>query len=135
AEIQRVIAVQERQHTRQLARETRKLCRAEGIGGPVALLGVGALLAGLVLGLIGATSGFPLDMMGTAVGALIGGVLLVRYPRHRGGWSGQRPAGAQQTRGDQAEGGLSNRRDQMGRRVGAEPAGRLELRGPLATAA
>jgi len=83
AEIQRVIAVQERKDTRQRARETRKLCRAEGIGGPVALLGVGALLAGLVLGLIGATSGFPLDMMGTAVGALIAGVLLVRYPRYR----------------------------------------------------
>ncbi len=83
AEIQRVIAVQERKDTRQLARETRKLCRAEGIGGPVALLGVGALIAGLVLGLIGATSGFPLDMMGTAVGALIAGVLLVRYPRNR----------------------------------------------------
>ncbi len=83
AEIQRVIAVQERKDTRQLARETRKLCRAEGIGGPVALLGVGALIAGLVLGLIGATSGFPLDMMGTAVGALIAGVLLVRYPRYR----------------------------------------------------
>src|SRR5437879_3137610 len=82
AEIQRVIAVQERKDTRQRARETRKLCRAEGIGGPV-LLGVGALLAGLVLGLIGATSGFPLDMMGTAVGALIAGVLLVRYPRYR----------------------------------------------------
>ena len=44
---------------------------------------MGALLAGLVLGLIGATSGFPLDMMGTAVGALIAGVLLVRYPRYR----------------------------------------------------
>ncbi len=83
AEIQRVIAVQERKDTRQRARETRKLCRAEGIGGPVALLGVGALLAGLVLGLIGATSGFPLDMMGTAVGALIAGVLLVRHPRYR----------------------------------------------------
>ena len=83
AEIQRVIAVQERKDTRQRARETRKLCRAEGIGGPVALLGVGALLAGLVLGLIGATSGFPLDMMGTAVGALVAGVLLVRYPRYR----------------------------------------------------
>src|SRR6266487_2755936 len=83
AEIQRVIAVQERKDTRQLARETRKLCRAEGIGGPVALLGVGALIAGLVLGLIGATSGFPLDMMGTAVGALIAGVLLVRHPRYR----------------------------------------------------
>ena len=83
AEIQRVIAVQERKDTRQRARETRKLCRADGIGGPVALLGVGALLAGLVLGLIGATSGFPLDMMGTAVGALIAGVLLVRYPRYR----------------------------------------------------
>ncbi len=83
AEIQRVIAVQERKDTRQLARETRKLCRAEGIGGPVALLGVGALIVGLVLGLIGATSGFPLDMMGTAVGALIAGVLLVRYPRNR----------------------------------------------------
>ena len=83
AEIQRVIAVQERKDTRQRARETRKLCRAEGIGGPVALLGVGALIAGLVLGLIGATSGFPLDMMGTAVGALIAGVLLVRYPRYR----------------------------------------------------
>src|SRR2546425_7030862 len=50
--------------------------------------------------------------------------------RHRRGRSGQRPAGAQQTRSDQAEGGLSNPRDQMGRRVGAEPAGRLELRGP-----
>ena len=83
AEIQRVIAVQERKDTRQRARETRKLCRAEGIGGPVALLGVGALLVGLVLGLIGATSGFPLDMMGTAVGALIAGVLLVRYSRYR----------------------------------------------------
>ena len=83
AEIQRVIAVQERKDTRQRARETRKLCRAEGIGGPVALRGVGALLAGLLLGLIGATSGFPLDMMGTAVGALIAGVLLVRYPRYR----------------------------------------------------
>src|SRR6266704_978349 len=83
AEIQRVIAVQERKDTRQRARETRKLCRAEGIGGPVALLGVGALIVGLVLGLIGATSGFPLDMMGTAVGALIAGVLLVRYPRYR----------------------------------------------------
>src|SRR2546422_455969 len=83
AEIQRVIAVQERKDTRHLARETRKLCRAEGIGGPVALLGVGALLVGLVLGLIGATSGFPLDMMGTAVGALIAGVLLVRHSRYR----------------------------------------------------
>jgi len=82
-EIQRVIAVQERKDTRQLARETRKLCRAEGIGGPVALLGVGALLVGLVVGLIGATSGFPLDMMGTALGALIAGVLLVRLPRYR----------------------------------------------------
>src|SRR5213078_4458969 len=68
AEIQRVTAVQERKDTRQLARDTRKLCRAEGIGGPVALLGVGALIAGLLFGLIGATSGFPLDMMGTAVG-------------------------------------------------------------------
>src|SRR2546425_5396738 len=83
AEIQRVIAVQERKDTRQRARETRKLCRAEGIGGPVALLGVGALLVGLVLGLIGATSGFPLDLVGTAVGALIAGVLLVRHPRYR----------------------------------------------------
>src|SRR6266566_2654867 len=83
AEIQRVIAVQERKDTRQRARETRRLCRAEGIGGPVALLGVGALIVGLVLGLIGATSGFPLDMMGTAVGALIAGVLLVRYSRYR----------------------------------------------------
>jgi len=82
-EIQRVVATQEGKDTRQLARETRKLCRAEGIGGPVALLGVGALIAGLVLGLIGATSGFPLDMMGTAVGALIAGVLLVRHPRYR----------------------------------------------------
>ena len=83
AEIQRVIAVQESKDTRQLARETRKLCRAEGIGGPVALLGVGALIAGLVLGLIGATNGFPFDMMGTAVGALIAGLLLVRYSRYR----------------------------------------------------
>src|SRR5438128_1844623 len=82
-EIQRVVATQEGKDTRQLARETRKLCRAEGIGGPVALLGVGALIAGLVLGLIGATSGFPLDMMGTAVGALVAGVLLVRHPRYR----------------------------------------------------
>src|SRR5436309_13091967 len=83
AEIQRVVTVQERRHPRQLLRETRKLCRAEGIGGPAALLGVGALIVGLVLGLIGATSGFPLDIMGTAVGALIAGVLLVRHPRYR----------------------------------------------------
>src|SRR2546422_963959 len=83
AAIQRVIAVQESKDPPQRARATRRVSRAAGIGGPAALPGVGALLAGLVLGLIGATSGFPLDMMGTAVGALIAGVLLVRYPRYR----------------------------------------------------
>ena len=69
-EIQRVIAVQERKDTRRLARDTRKLCRAEGIG-IAAFVGAIVLIVGVVLGLIGATSGFPLDMMGAAVATLV----------------------------------------------------------------
>src|SRR2546429_9834918 len=71
AEIQRVIAVQERKDTRQLARETRRLCRAEGIGGPVALPGAVALLAGRALGLAAAASCLQLQVKGTAAGAII----------------------------------------------------------------
>lgn len=81
-EIQRVAAVQERKDTRRLARETRKLSRAQGTSVPSGL-GVTGLIVGIVLGLIGATNGFPLDMMSIAGGALVAGVVLVRLPRHR----------------------------------------------------
>ena len=81
-EIQRVVAEQERKDTRRLARDTRKLSRAEGTSVPSGL-GVGALIVGIVVGLIGATNAFPLDMMSMAVGALVAGVVLVRLPRHR----------------------------------------------------
>src|SRR2546429_9884196 len=41
------------------------------------------VIVGLVLGVIGATDGFPLDMMGAAAASLAAGVALVRHPRHR----------------------------------------------------
>jgi Zn-dependent protease with chaperone function len=82
AEIQRVIAVQEGRDTKRLARDTRRLCRAEGIT-VVSFLGGIGLIVGLVLGVIGAADGFPLDMMGAAAAALAAGVVLVRHPRHR----------------------------------------------------
>jgi len=82
AEIQRVIAVQEGRDTKRLARDTRRLCRAEGIS-VVSFLGGTGLIVGLVLGVIGAIDGFPLDMMGAAAAALAAGVVLVRHPRHR----------------------------------------------------
>ncbi len=81
-EIQRVIALQEGKDTRQLARDTRKLCRPEGVG-LVSFLGAIGILVGLVVGVIGATDGFPLDTMGAAAATLAAGVVLVRYPRHR----------------------------------------------------
>ena len=81
-EIQRVAAVQERKDTRRLARDTRKLSRAEGTSVPSSL-GVISLFVGIVVGLIGATNQFPPDMMSIAVGTLIAGVVLVRLPRHR----------------------------------------------------
>src|SRR6266516_4476852 len=56
AEIQRVIAAEEARDTKRLARDTRRLCRAEGIG-VVSFLGAIALIVGLVVGVIGATSG------------------------------------------------------------------------------
>ena len=82
AEIQRVIAAEEARDTKRLARDTRRLCRAEGIG-VVSFLGAIALIVGLVVGVIGTTSGFPLDMMGAAAVTLAAGVVLVRQPRHR----------------------------------------------------
>lgn len=81
-EIQRVVAVQEREDTRRLARETRKLSRAQGLS-VASGLGVIALIVGVVVGLIGATNAFPLDMMSIGVGTLVAGVVLVRLPRHR----------------------------------------------------
>ncbi len=85
AEIQRVTAIQETKDTKRLARETQKWCRPEGVG-VASLLGAIGLIAGLVIGVAGATNGFPLDMMATAVGALVAGVALVRHPRHRDRW-------------------------------------------------
>lgn len=82
AEIQRVVAIQEEKDTRRLARETRKWCRPEGVGF-ASLLGAIGLIAGLVIGVAGATNGLPLDMMATAAGALVVGLVLVRRPRHR----------------------------------------------------
>jgi len=81
-EIQRVVALQERKDTQRLARDTRKLSRAESTSVPSGL-GVIGLIVGAVVGLIGATNGFPLDMTGIAVGVLVAGVVLVRLPRHR----------------------------------------------------
>jgi tetratricopeptide (TPR) repeat protein len=82
AEIQRVIAVQERKDTRRLARETRKLCRPEG-SSVVSFLGAMGIIVALVVGVIGAADGFPLDMTGIAVATLAAGVVLVRHPRYR----------------------------------------------------
>src|SRR6267154_1988562 len=82
AEIQRVIAVQERKDTRRLARETRKLCRPVG-SSVVSFLGAMGIIVALVVGVIGAADGFPLDMMGIAVATLAAGVVLVRHPRYR----------------------------------------------------
>src|SRR6059036_1506300 len=76
-EIQRVIALQEEKDTKQLTRDTRKLCRPEGIG-LVSFLGAIGILVGLVVGVIGATDGFPLDTMGAAAATLAAGVVLVR---------------------------------------------------------
>jgi len=81
-EIQRVIVLQEEKDTKQLTRDTRKLCRPEHIG-LVSFLGAIGILVGLVVGVIGATDGFPLDTMGAAAATLAAGVVLVRYPRHR----------------------------------------------------
>src|SRR5882762_2730580 len=82
AEIQGVIAVQERRDTQRLARETRKLCRPEG-SSVVSFLGAMGIIVALVVGVIGAADGFPLDMMGIAVATLAAGVVLVRLPRYR----------------------------------------------------
>ena len=81
AEIQRVMAAQERRDTKRLTRATRRLCRAEG--NAVSLLGALGLIVALVLGAIGAADGFPLDMMGAAAATLAASVVLLRLPRHR----------------------------------------------------
>src|SRR5919197_4288800 len=82
AEIQRVVAVQEARDRKRLARETRRLCRAEGIS-VVSFVGVIGLITALVLGVAGAASGFRPDTMGAAAATLAASVVLIRRPRHR----------------------------------------------------
>lgn len=78
SEIQRVIALQEAQDTKRLARDTRKFCRAEGMT-LVPFLGAVGLVVGVALALVAIADAFPFGTMAAATALLAGGLVLVRH--------------------------------------------------------
>lgn len=82
AEIRRVVLKQEERHSRQSAREARKWSKRRRTGvGPV--LSLVAVVAGVMLGIVGLVDGFTPDLLAWMIGSLVFGIVVGRVTSPR----------------------------------------------------